>query len=140
MTWPTSSWASSPPTGPPCSPAATRKPPPPATPPRQRLHLQPGPRVEQPNRSRRRCRRPATSLTSSTCSVCPPSQGPPMSPPVTTINPAPGEALQSYNAAGLDDALAILDAVHTAQPGWAAVPVEQRADHLQDIGAQLRTH
>jgi succinate-semialdehyde dehydrogenase/glutarate-semialdehyde dehydrogenase len=61
-----------------------------------------------------------------------------MSHTVTTINPATGEALKTYDAAGLDDVLAILDAVHAAQPGWAALSVEQRADHLRAIGAQLR--
>jgi succinate-semialdehyde dehydrogenase / glutarate-semialdehyde dehydrogenase len=61
-----------------------------------------------------------------------------MSRTVTTINPATGEALQTYDAAGLDDVLATLGAVHAAQPGWAAVPVEQRADHLRAVGAQLR--
>lgn len=61
-----------------------------------------------------------------------------MSRTVTTIDPATGEALRSYDAAGLDDVLAILDAVHTAQPGWAAMPVGQRADHLQAIAAELR--
>ncbi len=61
-----------------------------------------------------------------------------MSRTVTTINPATGESLHTYDAAGLDDVLAILEAVHTAQPGWAAVPVEQRADPLRAIGAQLR--
>jgi succinate-semialdehyde dehydrogenase/glutarate-semialdehyde dehydrogenase len=61
-----------------------------------------------------------------------------MSRTVTTINPATGESLKTYDAAGLDDVLAILEAVHTAQPGWVAVPVEQRADHLRAIGAQLR--
>jgi acyl-CoA reductase-like NAD-dependent aldehyde dehydrogenase len=45
-----------------------------------------------------------------------------MSRSVTTINPATGEPLQSYDAAGLDDVLAILDAVHTAQPGWGPWP------------------
>jgi succinate-semialdehyde dehydrogenase/glutarate-semialdehyde dehydrogenase len=61
-----------------------------------------------------------------------------MSRTVTTINPATGEALQTDDAAGLDDVLDILEAVHTAQPGWAALPGEQRADHLRAIGARLR--
>jgi acyl-CoA reductase-like NAD-dependent aldehyde dehydrogenase len=54
---------------------------------------------------------------------------------VATVNPATGEPLQTYDAAGIDDVLAILEDVHTAQPGWAAVLVEQRADHLRAVGA-----
>jgi hypothetical protein len=61
-----------------------------------------------------------------------------MSRTVTTINPATGEALKTYDATGRDEVLDILDAVYTAQPGWAAVPTDQRADHLRAIGAQLR--
>ena len=58
---------------------------------------------------------------------------------VTTVNPATGEALEAYNAADLDDVLDVLAAVHAAQPGWAAVPVEERADRLRAVGAQLRS-
>jgi succinate-semialdehyde dehydrogenase / glutarate-semialdehyde dehydrogenase len=56
----------------------------------------------------------------------------------TTVNPATGEALEAYNAADLDAVLDVLAAVHAAQPGWAAVPVEERADRLRAVGAQLR--
>jgi acyl-CoA reductase-like NAD-dependent aldehyde dehydrogenase len=43
-----------------------------------------------------------------------------MSRTITTVNPATGEALRTYDAAGIDDILAILGAVHTAQPKQAA--------------------
>ncbi len=37
-----------------------------------------------------------------------------MSRTITTINPATGESLKTYDAAGLDNILAILEAVHNA--------------------------
>jgi succinate-semialdehyde dehydrogenase / glutarate-semialdehyde dehydrogenase len=57
---------------------------------------------------------------------------------ITTVNPATGEALEAYNAADLDAVLGVLAAVHAAQPGWAAVPVQERADRLRAVGVQLR--
>ena len=60
-----------------------------------------------------------------------------MSRAVATIN-RPSASLQAYDAAGLNHVLDILQAVHTAQPGWAALPSEQRADPPAPIGAQLR--
>lgn len=53
----------------------------PATLPRQRPRRHPGPRAEQPDRPRRRCRRPPTGWTSSTCSACPRSPAAAWPPP-----------------------------------------------------------
>jgi succinate-semialdehyde dehydrogenase / glutarate-semialdehyde dehydrogenase len=59
-------------------------------------------------------------------------------PDVTTVDPATGERLATYPGADVDAALAVLAAVHAAQPAWAARPVEERADLVRAIGAQLR--
>src|SRR5690242_5812820 len=57
---------------------------------------------------------------------------------VTTVDPATGEPLATYPAAGVDAVLEVLDAVHAAQPAWAGRPVEERAELVRAIGAQLR--
>jgi succinate-semialdehyde dehydrogenase/glutarate-semialdehyde dehydrogenase len=58
---------------------------------------------------------------------------------VTTVDPATGEPLATYPAADVDAVLEVLDAVHGAQPAWAARPVEERAALVRAVGAQLRT-
>src|SRR4051812_7264790 len=57
---------------------------------------------------------------------------------VTTVDPATGEPLATYPAADVDAVLEVLDAVHGAQPAWAARPVEERAALVRAVGAQLR--
>jgi len=57
---------------------------------------------------------------------------------VTTVNPATGEQLATYPAAGRDEVLDVLASVDAAQPGWAATPVERRAEMIRAVGAQLR--
>jgi len=57
---------------------------------------------------------------------------------VTTVDPATGEPLATYPGADADDALSVLAAVDAAQPGWAALPVEERTELVRAIGAQLR--
>jgi succinate-semialdehyde dehydrogenase/glutarate-semialdehyde dehydrogenase len=59
-------------------------------------------------------------------------------PEVTTVDPATGEPLATYPGADVDAALEVLAAVHAAQPAWAARPVEERAELVRAIGAQLR--
>jgi len=57
---------------------------------------------------------------------------------VTTVDPATGEPLATYPGADVDAVLEVLDAVHGAQPAWAARPVEERAALVRAVGAQLR--
>jgi succinate-semialdehyde dehydrogenase/glutarate-semialdehyde dehydrogenase len=59
---------------------------------------------------------------------------------VTTVDPATGRPLATYPAADADDVLRVLAAVHAAQPAWARRPVEERAELVRAIGAQLREH
>jgi succinate-semialdehyde dehydrogenase / glutarate-semialdehyde dehydrogenase len=59
-------------------------------------------------------------------------------PEVTTTDPTTGEPLATYPASDVDGARSVLAAVHAAQPAWAALPVEARADIVRAIGAQLR--
>ncbi|WP_138759945.1 NAD-dependent succinate-semialdehyde dehydrogenase [Modestobacter altitudinis] len=59
-------------------------------------------------------------------------------PEVTTVDPATGQVLATYPAAGVDEVLTVLAGVHAAQPAWAARPVEERAELVRAIGAQLR--
>jgi succinate-semialdehyde dehydrogenase/glutarate-semialdehyde dehydrogenase len=59
-------------------------------------------------------------------------------PEVVTVDPATGETLASYPAADVTAVRDVLGAVHAAQPAWAARPVEQRAELVRAIGAQLR--
>jgi succinate-semialdehyde dehydrogenase/glutarate-semialdehyde dehydrogenase len=58
-------------------------------------------------------------------------------PEVTTTDPTTGEPLATYPASDVDGARSVLAAVHAAQPAWAALPVEARADVVRAIGAQL---
>src|SRR3954453_9366736 len=57
---------------------------------------------------------------------------------VTTVDPATGAVLASYPGADADGALAVLAAVHAAQPSWSARPVEERAQLIRAVGEQLR--
>src|SRR3954466_2311065 len=59
-------------------------------------------------------------------------------PEVTTIAPATGEVLATYPGSDVDGALAVLAAVHAAQPAWSKRPVEERAELVRAVGAQLR--
>jgi succinate-semialdehyde dehydrogenase/glutarate-semialdehyde dehydrogenase len=57
---------------------------------------------------------------------------------VTTVDPATGRPLATYPASDVAGVLRVLDAVHAAQPAWAARPVEERAALVRAVGAQLR--
>jgi succinate-semialdehyde dehydrogenase / glutarate-semialdehyde dehydrogenase len=57
---------------------------------------------------------------------------------VTTVDPATGEPLATYPGADVADVLEVLGSVHAAQPGWAARPVEERAELVRAVGARLR--
>jgi succinate-semialdehyde dehydrogenase/glutarate-semialdehyde dehydrogenase len=57
---------------------------------------------------------------------------------VTTVNPANGETLASYTSSDEAGVLAVLSDVAAAQPAWAATPLEQRAEVVRAVGAQLR--
>jgi succinate-semialdehyde dehydrogenase / glutarate-semialdehyde dehydrogenase len=59
-------------------------------------------------------------------------------PEVTTVDPSTGAALATYPATDVDGALRVLAAVHAALPAWAARPVEERAELVRAVGAQLR--
>src|SRR5215207_2001763 len=57
---------------------------------------------------------------------------------VTTADPATGRPLATYPGADVAAVLEVLAAVHAAQPAWAGRPVEERAELVRAIGAQLR--
>src|SRR4051812_49726424 len=57
---------------------------------------------------------------------------------VTTVDPATGQVLATYPGSDVDGVLSVLAAVHAAQPAWAARPVEERAELVRAVGAQLR--
>src|SRR3954453_11774690 len=57
---------------------------------------------------------------------------------VTTVDPATGEVLATYPAADVDGVLSVLEAVDAAQPAWAARRVDERAELVRAVGAQLR--
>jgi succinate-semialdehyde dehydrogenase/glutarate-semialdehyde dehydrogenase len=57
---------------------------------------------------------------------------------VTTVDPATGEPLATYPGSDVHGALDVLASVHAAQPAWAARPVEERAELVRAVGAQLR--
>jgi succinate-semialdehyde dehydrogenase/glutarate-semialdehyde dehydrogenase len=59
-------------------------------------------------------------------------------PEVTTVDPATGQVLATYPGSDVDGVLSVLGAVHAAQPAWAARPVEERAELIRAVGAQLR--
>jgi succinate-semialdehyde dehydrogenase/glutarate-semialdehyde dehydrogenase len=57
---------------------------------------------------------------------------------VTTVDPATGQVLATYPGSDVDGVLSVLAAVADAQPAWACRPVEERADLVRAVGAQLR--
>ena len=57
---------------------------------------------------------------------------------VTTVDPATGQVLATYPGSDVDGVLSVLAAVADAQPAWAARPVEERAELVRAVGAQLR--
>lgn len=60
--------------------------------------------------------------------------------PITTINPATGEPIGSYDPMtpeAIDD---VLDRTVHAQRQWAEVPIEQRSAILRDTAERLRSH
>src|SRR3954469_2697289 len=59
-------------------------------------------------------------------------------PEVTTVDPATGKVLATYPGSDVDRVLSVLAAVDGAQPAWAARPVEERAELVRAVGAQLR--
>jgi succinate-semialdehyde dehydrogenase/glutarate-semialdehyde dehydrogenase len=59
-------------------------------------------------------------------------------PELVTVDPATGKTLNSYPAADLPAVLDVLAVVHAAQPAWAARPVQERAELVRAVGAQLR--
>src|SRR3954471_8253979 len=59
-------------------------------------------------------------------------------PEVTTVDPATGKVLATYPGSDVDGVLSVLAAVDGAQPAWAGRPVEERAELVRAIGAQLR--
>ncbi|MHB1474239.1 MAG: NAD-dependent succinate-semialdehyde dehydrogenase [Dermatophilaceae bacterium] len=58
---------------------------------------------------------------------------------ITTVNPATGADLATYDAFSAELLETTVAAVHAAQPAWAALTIEQRAAHLRVVAAQLRT-
>lgn len=61
-------------------------------------------------------------------------------PTYQTVNPATGEVLQQYETMSRAAAAEVLAAAHTAQPGWAAVPIVERTRSVGRLAAVLRTH
>jgi len=57
---------------------------------------------------------------------------------VTTVDPSTGEVLATYPGSDVDGALSVLAAVSDAQPAWAARAVEERAELVRAVGAQVR--
>ena len=58
--------------------------------------------------------------------------------PGVTVDPATGQVLATYPGSDVDGVLSVLTAVDAAQPAWAARPVEERAELVRAVGAQLR--
>src|SRR3954453_1595266 len=56
---------------------------------------------------------------------------------VTTVDPATGAVLASYPGPDADGALAVLAAVHAAQPSWSARPVGGRAPLIRGVGGPV---
>ncbi|TNM63176.1 NAD-dependent succinate-semialdehyde dehydrogenase [Streptomyces sp. NP160] len=57
---------------------------------------------------------------------------------LTTVNPATGEALQTYPTHSSADVEDVLAAVHATQPAWAARPLAERAEVLARAAVLLR--
>lgn len=61
-----------------------------------------------------------------------------MTPIVRTVNPADGRELAGYPAHTSDELSAILDRAERAAPGWARLPLADRAAHLVATAKKLR--
>src|SRR4051812_9258999 len=59
-------------------------------------------------------------------------------PEVTTVDPATGKVLATSPGSDVDGVLSVLAGVDAVQPAWAARPVEERAELIRAVGAQLR--
>lgn len=57
---------------------------------------------------------------------------------IVTINPATGAELQHHPTMDTETVLTVLRQVDQAQPGWAATPMERRAEILRAAAANLR--
>ena len=57
---------------------------------------------------------------------------------ITTVNPATGEDLQTYEVMGRDEVMGILAAAQRAWLGWRDVPADRRSRRLTDLAAVLR--
>jgi succinate-semialdehyde dehydrogenase/glutarate-semialdehyde dehydrogenase len=57
---------------------------------------------------------------------------------VTTVNPATGQPLFTYDETGTDAIEAILQRAHDAAVAWRATPPAERADGLRRLAASLR--
>ena len=58
--------------------------------------------------------------------------------PVTTIDPATGEPLETYEETGEREVDGILDSAHEATALWRTTPVSERAEALRRIASALR--
>ncbi len=59
---------------------------------------------------------------------------------ITTINPATGETLQSYERMSKDQAFAIASSVQVAQKSWAKLGLAERKPYFLKLAAVLREH
>ncbi|RKZ18603.1 NADP-dependent succinic semialdehyde dehydrogenase, partial [bacterium] len=58
---------------------------------------------------------------------------------ITTVNPATGMDLQTYDVMGRDQVMSILETAQQAWLQWREVPVTARAGLLQALAAVLRS-
>lgn len=58
----------------------------------------------------------------------------------TTVNPATGEKIKTYDLMTEDEAMACVDACHTAFLDWRGVSHEDRAAYLTTLAETLRAH
>jgi succinate-semialdehyde dehydrogenase/glutarate-semialdehyde dehydrogenase len=58
--------------------------------------------------------------------------------PITTVNPATGDTLATYEKMSREEVFAILDRAVAAQRQWREVPVVERAEQLLRLAAVLR--
>jgi len=59
---------------------------------------------------------------------------------ITTINPATGDQLHTYETMSCAEVLAVLARVAAAQPAWGALPADKRATFAPRLAAVLRAH
>ncbi|APE29131.1 NAD-dependent succinate-semialdehyde dehydrogenase [Aurantiacibacter gangjinensis] len=57
---------------------------------------------------------------------------------ITTVNPATGEDIETYETLSQDDACAKVDACHKAHSEWKLRSLEDRASVIRDLGQGLR--